>query len=92
MSTATLKDARMELKTTSDLKSTLQKAAQLSGQDLTSFVLASAEAKAFEVMEQHNHLRLAEAAHHALLKALTSPPKPTEALRELMAEAPLARR
>lgn len=92
MSAATLKDSRMELKTSSSLKATLKKAAQLSGQDLTSFVLACAEEKAREVMEQYNRLALKDEAHDALLDALMSPAKPTEGLRELMAEAPLPRR
>lgn len=92
MSAAALKDSRMELKTSSSLKATLQKAAQLSGQDLTSFVLACAEEKAREVMEQYNSLTLKSEAHGALLDALMAPAKPTEGLRELMAEAPLPRR
>lgn len=92
MSAAALKDARMEIKTSSSLKATLQKAAQVAGQDLTSFVLASAEARAREVMEQYSRLTLEDEAHGALLDALMSPAKPTKGLRELMAEDPLARR
>ena len=92
MSTVALKDARMELKTSKALKANLQKAAQISWQDLTSFVLASAEARAREVMEQYSRLTLEAEAHGELLDALMSPAKPTKALRELMAEDPLVRR
>jgi len=92
MKSAALKDARIELKTSSSVKANLQKAAQISGQDLTSFVLASAEARAREVMEQYSRLTLMSEAHGALLDALMSPAKPTKGLRDLMADEPLVRR
>ncbi|MBQ0758788.1 DUF1778 domain-containing protein [uncultured Zhongshania sp.] len=92
MKSAALKDARIELKTSSSVKAYLQKAAQISGQDLTSFVLASAEARTREVMEQYSRLTLKSEAHGALLDALMSPAKPTNGLRDLMADEPLVRR
>jgi len=92
MSVLALKDARMELKTTKSMKEMLNTAASLSGQDLTSFVLASAEKRAKSVLSDYQSLTLRREEQVNFLKALTNPQSPTEALKELMASESLVER
>lgn len=92
MSSLAIKDARMELKTTNDLKEMLKTAATLAGQDLTSFVLASAEARAKSVLSDYQSLSLSNEEQANFMEALTSPAKPTKALKELMTTESLVER
>lgn len=99
MNTAALKKprveqklARMEFKTTEPLKVMLNKAASLSGVDLTAFVLGSAEEKARMVIEHHDSLALSASEQEQFLAVLTAPPKPPAALRKLMKVARLRER
>lgn len=92
MSTSVLKDARMELKTTKSLKEMLKTAASLAGQDLTSFVLASAEERAKSVLSDYESLSLSREEQANFMKALTSPSRPTNALKELMSAESLVER
>lgn len=92
MNTSALKDARMELKTTNSMKEMLKTAAALSGQDLTSFVLASAEEHAKAVLSDYQSLRLSLEEQTNFMQALASPVEPTKALRELMSEESLVER
>ena len=84
MRTAVLKNARMELKTTDNLKQMLMKAATLSGVDLTAFVLSSAEEKARTVIEHHDSLSLSRNEQERFLDVLGQPPKSPATLKKLM--------
>ena len=92
MSALSLKDARMELKPTNDMKEMLKTAATLAGQDLTSFVLASAEERAKTVLSEYQSLSLSNEEQANFMNALTSPAKPTKALKELMSAENLVER
>ncbi len=85
MSNVVTKDARMELKTTSALKQMLGSAAALVGQDLSSFVLVSAEERAKAVLQEYQSLQLSSDEHARFLEAFDQPAKPTAALKNLMA-------
>ena len=87
MNTATLKPARMELKTTFDAKELLNRAAALDGMDLTSFVLGPAIEKARQVVAEHALISLTKAGQAALAQLLSNPPEPTAAMNELMSLA-----
>lgn len=89
---SSVNNCQIELHISSGLKNILQTAADLSGQDLASFIIGSAEDKASVVIDRFNRIELEAKHHHALLDALMSPAKPTPGLRELMAETPLRRR
>ena len=84
MQTATLKPARMELKTTYDAKALLNQAAALDGVDLTSFVLGSAIEKARKVVADHAIIALTKNGQATLAGLLAKPPKPTESMKRLM--------
>lgn len=84
MQTAPLKPARMELKTTHDAKELLNRAAALDGMDLTSFVLGSAIERARQVLSDHAIIALSKSGQATLAGLLAKPPKPTEAMKQLM--------
>jgi len=92
MSNLAFKDARMELKTTKSQKDMLNSAAALSGQDLTSFVLASAEARAKSVLSEYQSLSLLQKEQTDFMTALAKPAKPTKALKDLMSKESLVER
>jgi uncharacterized protein (DUF1778 family) len=76
--------ARIELKTTPDMKDLLQSAATLEGLDLTAFVISSAAEKARTVLTAHAQITHSVDQQLALIKLLTSPAKPTQAMKKLM--------
>ena len=76
--------ARMELKTTPGMKDLLQSAAALEGRDLTAFVISSAAEKARTVLTAHAQITQSVNQQLALVKLLTSPAKPTQAMKDLM--------
>lgn len=81
---ATLKSARMELKTTEEAKELLSLAAALDGMDLTAFVLGPAMDRARKVLSEHANIALTREAQAKLASLLVQPAAPTDAMRELM--------
>jgi uncharacterized protein (DUF1778 family) len=88
--TMSLRQARMEFKTTVDMKDLLGQAAALDGLDLTSFVLGSAIEKARKVLNEHASISLAKQGQTALVKLLQTQQSPTPAMKQLMALPDLA--
>lgn len=80
-----LRQARMELKTTSEMKELLAQAAALDGLDLTSFVLGPAIEKARRVLSEHASISLVKQGQLALVQLLHAQPQPTRAMKDLMA-------
>ncbi|MGO1590568.1 MAG: DUF1778 domain-containing protein [Ancrocorticia sp.] len=77
------KDSRIEIRASLETKAQLQEAAALSGQDLSSFILDAASAKARGVLLEGTLIRLSDADLDVLEAALDSPPDPSPALVEL---------
>ena len=82
--TLPLRQARMEFKTTADMKDLLSRAAALDGLDLTSFVLNPAIEKARQVLSQHASIALNREGQAALAQLLHTQPPPTPAMTALM--------
>ena len=82
--TSSLRQARMEFKTTQDAKALLGRAAALEGLDLTAFVLGPAIEKARRVITEHISIELNAEAEATLLRLLADSPTPTSAMRALM--------
>jgi uncharacterized protein (DUF1778 family) len=80
-----LRQARMEFKTTPDMKDLLSQAAALDGLDLTSFVLGPAIEKARKVLSEHASIALCKQGQAALVQMLQTPQQPTQAMNDLMA-------
>lgn len=86
MEAIALRQARMEFKTTPDMKQLLSSAAALDGLDLTSFVLGPAIEKARKVLSEHASISLTLKGQEALAQLLAHPTTPsTPAMQELMA-------
>lgn len=82
---APLKRARMELKTTEAAKELLSLAAALDGTDLTAFILNTAVERARKVVAEHSAIALSRDGQEALARLLQSAPsQPTKAMHDLM--------
>ena len=78
------KDARIEFKTSKDIKHLLQDAANALGVDLSSFLVSTATQRAKDVMKEESILMLSKQEWNALEKEIAKPSKPTKALQKLM--------
>jgi uncharacterized protein (DUF1778 family) len=72
---------RLEARVSPEIKALWQKAADLEGRTLTDFVIASVQAAACRVIEQHQALKLSVEDSEAFVDALLNPPKPNDALK-----------
>ena len=79
-----LKDARIEFKTSKEIKLLLQEAATSLGMDLSSFLISTATQRAKKIIKEDNLLTLSRAEWKNFEKELKSPKKPTQALNNLM--------
>lgn len=77
-----VKDARIEFKTTNEVKELLSKAAILDGLDLSAFMLTCIVEKARAVLKEHATTALSEEGQRRLADILQAQPEPTEAMNE----------
>ncbi len=78
------KDARIEFKTTKDIKALLQDAANSLGMDLSSFLISTATQRAKAVIKEDNLLTLSKEEWEHFETLINTPKKPTKSLQELM--------
>jgi len=64
-----------------EIKALWQKAAELEGQTLTDFVIASVQEAACKVISQHKTLKLNLEDSEAFVDALLNPPEPNNTLK-----------
>lgn len=81
---ADTKDARIEFKTSKDIKAMLQDAANALGMDLSAFLISTATQKAKEIIKEENILMLSKQEWHHFEESMNSSKKPTKALKNLM--------
>ena len=79
-----LKDARIEFKTSSDIKRLLQEAANSLGMDLSSFLISTATQRARDIVKEDNILMLSKDEWKHFETLLREPGKPAKALKSLM--------
>ena len=79
-----LKDARIEFKTSTDIKILLQEVANSLGMDLSNFLISTAVQRAKEIQKEERILILSNQEWTNLQEIINTPKKPTEALKELM--------
>lgn len=72
--------ARLEARISPEIKSLLQKAADLEGITLTDFVIASVQVAAIATIQKHQTLKLSLEDSEAFVDALLNPPLPNQAL------------
>jgi len=78
------KDARIEFKTSSEIKELLQNAAHTLGMDLSSFLISVSTQRAREIMREEQLLTLSAKEWEKLEAYRAQEKKPTQALRDLM--------
>jgi uncharacterized protein (DUF1778 family) len=80
-----LKNDRVDLRLTPETKKTIEKAAMISGQSLTDFVVAATTERAREVNRESDAITLSERDRERVLAALDNPPQPSPALKRAAA-------
>ena len=76
--------ARINLRTSQELKDLIERAASMSGATASSFMLQSAADVARRMLAQQEVITLSDRDRDAFLKALDNPSEPTQALIDLM--------
>jgi uncharacterized protein (DUF1778 family) len=76
---------RLEVRTTSDQKRLIERAAELRGTSVTDFVVSNIQAAAAETIREFESLSLRDEAREIFVKALLNPPEPNEALKAAVA-------
>jgi len=79
-----IKDARIEFKTSKNIKILLQEAAGSLGMDLSAFLISTATQRAKDIIREDNILTLSQQEWHTFNKVLHAPEKSTEELKVLM--------
>jgi len=79
-----LKDARIEFKTSKDIKMLLQEVASSLGMDLSNFLISTAVQRAKELQKKERVLMLSNQEWANFQEIINTPKKPTPALKELM--------
>ncbi|MBF0380253.1 MAG: DUF1778 domain-containing protein [Magnetococcales bacterium] len=74
--------ARIDLRIKADLKDLFTKAAQLTGTNLSSFIVASTMEKAKQVIKDQETLQLSNKDRDIFLNALENPSKPNSRLQK----------
>jgi len=93
MATATaLRKDRIDLRTTKERKSFIERGAIAAGQNLSEFVLSSAQEKAEMVLADQNRFVIPKAKFDAFLAALDKPVSQKERLARLMSEPSILER
>ncbi len=79
-----LKDARIEFKTSKDIKLLLQEVANSLGMDLSNFLISIAVQRAKEIQKEERILMLSNQEWENFQEIINRPQKPTQALKELI--------
>jgi len=77
----TARSARLDARITQEQKERLTRAAELEGRNLTDFVVASADARAREVIREHEVMALSAADRRAFVQALLNDAEPSDRLK-----------
>ena len=72
---------RIDLRVDAELKALFVRAAQLSGSNLSAFVIDTVRARAQRLVEEHERFVLSNRARDRFLDVLGKPPAPNAALR-----------
>jgi len=75
------RDERIDIRVNSESKSLFLKAAELSGQNLSAFVVDAVRKQAIRVLDEYDKILLNNRDRDTFLNALANPPAPGNALR-----------
>ena len=76
--------ARINLRTSPEAKALIERAAAIMGSTVSSFMLQNAYEAALRLVAQQDTITLSDRDRDAFLQALEHPPKPNQALIDLM--------
>lgn len=87
MSTSTVltDSARINLRTSPEAKALIERAAAIMGSTVSGFMLQNAYEAARRIVADNDNLVLSQKAFEVFVATCENPPKPTKALRKLMA-------
>ena len=77
-----IRSQRLETRVTAEQKSLVERAAALSGQTVTDFVLASVQSAARKAIEEHQRFELSTRDSELFVKSLLEPAPVNERLRD----------
>ena len=77
----TSRDERIDVRVNSESKSLFLRAAELSGQNLSAFIIEAVHERAIQTIEAYDRVILNNQSRQVFLDALANPPAPSEALR-----------
>jgi len=77
--------ARVEVRTTLEVQNKIKRAAEIQGRTIMDFVISAAESAAHKAIEDAYVFRLSIADQDAIIDAMLSPPKPSDALYRVFA-------
>jgi uncharacterized protein (DUF1778 family) len=75
-----IRNERLDVRISSDLKRTIEHAAALTGQSLSDFILGIVTRRARKIIREAEVIRLTDQERDRFLAALDNPPAPNEAL------------
>ncbi len=76
-------DERISIRTTKQTKSIIEQACYLTGVSMNSFIMDSAYRKALDLLESERSIKLTADEWDRAMKALDSPPSPSEKVQAL---------
>ena len=85
--TATTRSERIDLRTNSEVKSIIERAAQLRHTTISAYLLDSALQKAIQDIRETETLLIHDSDREMFFSALANPPEPNEALYALFGDA-----
>ena len=72
---------RVDFRVSAEFKALFSRAAEISGVNMSSFIIEAARERAVKLIEQHERIVLGNADRDVLLNALANPPGPTDSLK-----------
>jgi len=75
------RDERVDFRINSEFKALFSRAAEISGVNMSAFIIEAARDRALQVIEQYERIVLNDEARDVLLNALATPPKPSVHLK-----------
>ncbi len=79
---ASVQQARIEARVSSEQKELFERAAALAGVTLTDFTISTLNRAAINVIQEHTIINLSVRNQRTFVDALMNPPEPNEALRK----------
>lgn len=77
--------ARINLRTSAELKTLIERAASITGATVSSFISQTMFEASSRIVSETDTLMMSQEAFEAFVGVCENPPEPTEALRKLMA-------